>query len=291
MPRLCPPLAVFLLSLLLPALAGAQVISGTVLNAQTQAPVPFATIGLPGREVGTVADELGRYRLDAAGAAPTDSVRVSSLGFRPRHLTLAQLRAEPTVALSTGTVALREVQVLARSAFRRTHTLGSVSKANMAAIGLAAGELGAQIGTIIRLKRPPSRLLRAGFFVGQDAGATVTCRLHFYRLDAKGWPTDEQLLDRELIVRAPVQRGGSVVFELADEQLLLAEDFFMAVELLKWEGEAAAEDGLVFGSLLGSTATSLYYRRTAQVAWKRTLLDASAADVRPILSFFVTVQD
>jgi CarboxypepD_reg-like domain len=286
-----PPVVVFLLVLLLPAAAAAQVIRGTVLDARTQAPVPFATIGLPGRELGTVADGQGRYQLDAPGAAATDSVQVTSLGFRPLRLTLAQLRAAPALMLTAGPVALREVQVLARSPYRRTHVLGSSSKASMADIGLAAGELGAQLGTIVRLKRAPSRLLNAGFVIGRDAPATVTCRLHFYRLGPNGWPTDEPLLDRELVVRALVQRGGSVTFELADEPLLLDEDFFMAVELLQWEGAAAADNALVFGSLLGNTATSLYYRRTGLVAWKRTLLDASAADVRPILSFFVTVQD
>jgi hypothetical protein len=286
MPRFLAAAA--LLAPWLTLVAAAQTtVRGTVRDAQTQAPVPFANLELLGQDVGTVADEQGAYALPAS-ARSTDSVRVFSLGFRPRVLAVSALAAQPAVLLMPAQLTLREVRVTANSPYKRTHTLGSTSRADMAPSSLGAEHLGAQMGTIIHLKRRPSRVLSAGFNLARDAEATVTCRLHFYRVRPDGWPTEEKLLERNVLVRAPV-RKGSVTFELADEQLVLDENFLMAVELVKWEGAPGAE--LVFATTVGSTSTSLYYRKTSQVTWKRTLLDAAAAEARPILSFFVTVQD
>ncbi|RTQ46010.1 carboxypeptidase-like regulatory domain-containing protein [Hymenobacter gummosus] len=74
-------LASFALSTL-PLLGAAQTpppLEGQVLNARTGQPVPFATLGVPRRGLGTVADEQGRYVLRLP--ALIDTLIVTSVGF------------------------------------------------------------------------------------------------------------------------------------------------------------------------------------------------------------------
>lgn len=96
----------------LPLAAVAQVVlSGTVLDARTQAPVSYATVAVPGQAGGTVSNAEGVFRL-ALPAAGADSVRAQSLGYqsltvavRGRPAGLLILRLQPqAVALQEATV-------------------------------------------------------------------------------------------------------------------------------------------------------------------------------------------
>ncbi|WP_040006517.1 TonB-dependent receptor [Fibrisoma limi] len=62
---------------------------GVVIDGQTKEPVPGATLRLPGTQIGTVTDELGRFSLPTA--QPCDHLKVSSVGYQ-----------ETLIAVSTG---------------------------------------------------------------------------------------------------------------------------------------------------------------------------------------------
>lgn len=84
----------FSLLLVSTSLRAQTIIEGRVLNAKTGEPVPFATLGVPHRSIGTVADEYGHYLLRLP-AGLTDTLVVSSVGFSrevvlPKALTAGQ---------------------------------------------------------------------------------------------------------------------------------------------------------------------------------------------------------
>jgi hypothetical protein len=84
----------FLVTFLLASIslhAQITIIEGRILNTKTGEPVPFATLGVPRRSIGTVADEQGRYLLRLP-AGLTDTLIVSSVGFS-REVVLPQALA------------------------------------------------------------------------------------------------------------------------------------------------------------------------------------------------------
>ena len=88
-------------------------VTGLVTNARTGEPVPFASVSLVGRRVGTITDENGRYTLNAK--ALTDSLAVSSLGYATGQHTLDRERITQSVdvKLIPAGRALQEVTVRA----------------------------------------------------------------------------------------------------------------------------------------------------------------------------------
>ena len=78
-----------LLLLLLVFPAVAQLISGSITDSRTHAALPYVNIGVVGQNLGTVADEQGAYTLAFREPLATAAIRVSSLGYAPRTLTLA----------------------------------------------------------------------------------------------------------------------------------------------------------------------------------------------------------
>ena len=279
-----------LLLLLLIASAVAQPITGRITDSRTHAALPYVNIGVVGQALGTVADEQGTYTLAFQKSLAAENVRISSLGYAPRNLTLAELAAQPNVALVPEAVPLAEVQVKGRSLSRRTHTLGNTGNAEMATNTFAANSLGGQVGTVIKLSRKPTRILNAVFNVARSSPGQVTLRVNIYRLGSDGLPTEVKLLPRDVIVTSPIARGPITV-DLSADQLVLNEDFFLAIELLKWDNPAPHGAEFAFSASLGYFHNEIYYRHTSQAPWKRASIGALMAGMQPRLSFYVTVND
>lgn len=71
-------------------------LSGTVTDASTLEPVPFATVLLLGTDRGTLTDDFGRYSLSTA--LPFDSVCIGAMGYR--SLTVAAPSRQPGMKLN-----------------------------------------------------------------------------------------------------------------------------------------------------------------------------------------------
>lgn len=291
--------------------AGAQSVQGHVADAATGQAVPFVNIGVVGKDLGTVANEQGAYQLPFREALANDTVRVSSIGYRARLLTLRALQAQPNVALTAADVTLGEVQVQAKSLFRRTSTLGHTTNSTGSVVHLNNKSLGAEVGTVISLKRKPTRLLTAHFNVASNAVGPLVLRVNLYRLDRRGRPTDTKLLSHNLIVQSGITHGTLDV-DLTREQLVVDENFFLALEWIKGDGAEAPtrlppplkttvhqrsngpappRTGLAFSAGAGYVDNDLYVRTTSQGAWERATVGARLAGMQPYLSFFVTAQD
>jgi hypothetical protein len=277
-----------LLLLITPAVA--QPISGHITDSRTQAALPYVNIGLVGKALGTVTDEQGTYQLPFQEPLANATVRVSSLGYAARNLTLRELAAQPNLALVPEAVALNEVQVRGKALFRRTHTLGNTGNAEMATNTLASNSLGGQVGTVIKLSRQPTRIVNAVFNIARSSPGQVTFRVNMYRLGPDGTPTEVKLLPRDVIVTSPIVRGPITV-DLSTDQLVLNEDFFLAIELLKWDNPAPHGAEFAFSAALGYFHNEIYYRFTSQAPWKKTSIGALMAGMQPRLSFYVTVND
>ena len=279
-----------LLLLLLIASAVAQPIRGRITDSRTHAALPYVNIGAVGQDLGTVTNEQGAYTLPLQKSLATATVRISSLGYAARSLTLAELAAQPNVALTPEAVPLAEVQVRGKAQFRRTHTLGNTGNAEMATNTLSSNSLGAQVGTVIKLSRQPTRILNAVFNIARSSPGQVTFRVNIYRLGTDGKPTEVKLLPRDVIVSSPIVRGPITV-DLSTDQLMLNEDFFLAIEMLKWTDPAPHNAEFAFSAALGYFHNEIYYRHTSQAPWNRASIGALMAGMQPRLSFYVTVED
>ena len=191
-------------------------------------------------------------------------------------------------------------------------TLGNTGNSETSTLSLKTKNLGTGMGTVISLKHKPTRLLTANFNVAFNKIGPLALRVNLYRLDAKDRPTNEKLLHRDIIVTSEIQKG-TISVDLAPERLVVAQDFFLAVEYLRnsevAEGLAvgptqlktrvyrstaeavAAQEGLAFSLSLGYANNDLYLRNTSQGAWERASVGAVLLGMQPRIRFFVTAQD
>ena len=95
------------LSLCLGIYAQAQQLSGKIIDAETEEPIPYATVQL-GEGYGTIANEEGNFSLKLPESS-RDSLIISSMGYRQKRLPYSALSKELIIYLDPSTIELDEV--------------------------------------------------------------------------------------------------------------------------------------------------------------------------------------
>ncbi len=251
-----------------PARAQARLLAGQ-LTTETHQPLPYATVGVVGQPVGTVADDAGRFRLLLpASVAATDSVRFALVGYRTRTMAAGALPVGPlTVALAEAAVALPEATVRARSL--DTVRIGNHHHRTLLQTNFALGEkpdqnLGAEIGRVFQLPRRGAWLESFRCVIGSGFD-TVRVRLNVYRL-RNGLPA-EPLLTHPLYRELIGAKARWVTFELRAENLFVADDE-VAVSI-EWVGHSRQRGRNLSIPLLMPAFGTHLYRYGAANRWKR----------------------
>ena len=273
----------FLLLSLCTVTVHGQLITGTVTDARTEQPVPYANIGLYRKQLGTVTNPQGSYQLKYFETMANDTVRVSSVGYKPKSFLFSQLRERPTVTLEENPITLREVKVKGKG-LTNIRTLGNKKDNDNITLNLASNQSGTELGTIIYLKRRPSLLLNANFNIADNGIGKLTFRVNLYRL-INGRPSNEKLLDRDIIVTTAI-RSGTFTVDLSPHKIVLDQDFLLALEWVKTNGSS---NQLSFNAGIGYARNDVYVRYTSQSNWVRE--DEGLAGMKPKISFFVAVND
>jgi len=163
-----------------------------VVDAQRKQPIPCASVGIVGRPLGTVADAQGGFLLARVGAAATDSVVVSCVGYQSRRLLVADLGKLPELALTPQAAALQEVQVKAGTWKRRNigrEGSGGFTFYNfhLQADKEPANKLGREVGAILGVK-PNSFVEEAYVYLRQSSFRHLRFRLNVRTLDSQDHP-------------------------------------------------------------------------------------------------------
>ncbi len=80
---ICYSLLIFWFDCSLYAQQSKTTIHGKVLHAITREPIPYATITVKNTQIGTVTDNSGTFHLSTYNQLPSDSIKISSIGFDP----------------------------------------------------------------------------------------------------------------------------------------------------------------------------------------------------------------
>jgi hypothetical protein len=163
-----------------------------VVDTQSGRPVPYASVGVLGRPLGTVADAKGSFLLARVSAAPTDTVVVSCVGYQSRRLLVADLSKLPELTLTPQAEALQEVKVKAGTWKRRNigrEGSGGFTFYNfhLQADKEPANKLGREVGAILGVK-PNSFVEDAYVYLKQNSFRHLRFRLNVRALDSQDHP-------------------------------------------------------------------------------------------------------
>ena len=243
-----------------------QTLVGVITDAAGQ-PLPYATVGVVGQGIGTVADEQGRFRLALpASVARTDTLRFALLGYASRQYAAGALPVPLRVPLAASTVTLPAVTVFARrpDTLRIGNPHYHTNLQTNFALGTEPGmNVGSEIGRVFQLPKGGAELEAFEFVISANDFDTVQFRINVYRL-RRGQPA-ETLLHQPIYQQLTAPGSRRVRVALGPENLFLAGEVAVAVE---WVSHSRRGKALAIPLLMPAFATHLY-RFGAANRWKR----------------------
>lgn len=90
-------------------------LKGTVIDAETQEPLPFATIYYPKKQIGTNSDEAGQFNFYIPSGSDQDEIIISFVGFQKQRIKIGEFEQGKRYALAPNITALGAVTVTAKS--------------------------------------------------------------------------------------------------------------------------------------------------------------------------------
>lgn len=255
-------------------LLDAQTITGMVRDLETGAPLPYATIGIPSRGMGTVAQGDGTFSLKINGTTDSDTVRVSMIGYATEQTTIGAWRKNASVEISLAPVDQQLLQVEVRPRDMKQVRLGNDYNTMAVQVGYSGGAddtvtvntPGAELGTIMKVKDGRKYYLDScGMNLTAFTPDSAVLRINFYQVH-----NDEPdiLLNREPIYVTIYKNQSKVRLDLRPYDMVADDDFVMAAEwLVDLKGK---EEKILFsGGFIGS---GLRYRTNSESAWKKVPL-------------------
>lgn len=240
----------------------AQVIKGRVIDAQTKQPIEFASIGVMNRDAGTVANEQGNFVLNIQKARPTDTLKISMLGYESKVFLVGNIESmlghqNGIITLQPQNRTLQEVVIKPRKT--KTITLGNTTDTRMMSAGFSSNDLGSEVGTVLHYnKKKPGLLLNVNFNIAYNSFEHLLFRVNIY--DFKDGKIGENLLKEPLYLETSTD-FGTLTLDLSEKNIIIAHDCLLTLEWIKDFGK----QGLMFSA--GFFNSPSYARKTSHGKW------------------------
>jgi hypothetical protein len=246
-------------TLLIPGILCSQSKSGRVLSTETQSGISFVSIGIIGKNVGTVSDEYGNFSIKLDKIYDNDSIRFSIIGYETKTFLVHNFKIDTlkTVFLKPILYEIKEVTIKYRR--QRIFTIGEEVTSGNLVSGFASNDLGAEMGIKAYL-RVPLKLNDINLNVAACTFDSVTYRLNIYELINEN--------EYRKVLQKPVYISFSkhnikkaITFDLRKYLIDIKGSILITLELYKDLGK---------GNLLFYTKDSediIYHKKTSEGTW------------------------
>jgi hypothetical protein len=241
-----------------------SVLTGAVVDAEDNKPVPYVSIGITSKPNGTVSNTAGIFSLTLDNTVNnSDTLKFSSIGYHDKAFLVGEFKEKLkagtlTIALTKAVNELKQVSVTAKKA--TVKIVGYQTNSKLLSVGFASNNLGSQGGIIIPIKHPETNLENLSFLVVQNSFKHLAFRMNLYEMvnDKPG----NNILSENIIISIDNMQTGKITFDLAKYNLYLNKDVLMTLE---WIEAQPASNGhcAVATSLFGHT----YFRQASQSPW------------------------
>ena len=233
-----------------------------VITEGTTTGIGYVNIGVIGRNIGTVTDESGRFKLDFAELNDSDTLRFSMIGYESGTHTVIWLKSDPSgiVFLRSRTYELPEMKV----AYPRGKDilLGTPVVSNALRSGFSDNNLGSELGIKLNVKKR-LKLKDINLNLGVCTYDTVTYRLNVYRLtEDESW---ENILTKPIYISfTKTDISKPVTLDLKDYYIFLEGQIIITLELYRELGEGK----LLFLTQFFTGTT--YHRKSKEGTWTQS---------------------
>jgi len=209
--------------------------NAVVIDEGTKGGISFASIGIKGKNIGTVANEKGNFELNISRCDEDDSLKISAIGYKTKGFTVSQIRqlGGKIITLEPIAVKLDEVLVSSKKVKRKVLGTSKYSTRNCSAFMGTDGNWKGEEAAI-RANNEKGKYVYIedfNFYIIQNKYEdSLTFRLMLYSVNPKNLP-GETFLKKPVIFKTAVKQG-IVHVDLKNYNITYNDDFFISLECL-----------------------------------------------------------
>lgn len=248
------------LFLFIPFWINAQEKSGTIYSRETNTEIAYVNIGIIGRNIGTVSDVSGKFKIELDSLYYKDSIRFSYVGYKPLTLLVKDFVENDysEIYLNLNHYNIEEAIVVGHRKSKPI-VLGIVSSPKKNGVGFAYSSLGSEMGINVYL-RNNVLIQDINFKILKCPFDTVEYRLNIYKVN-KGFITHNILKESIYLKFTKDEISEILSFDLRKYNIILKGNILITLELFKDLGEGK----IIFESNFDISNT--WCRKTSEGRW------------------------
>lgn len=215
--------------------ASAQILlEGTILKQGGGEAIPFATVGIPAENLGTITNLNGTFSLTIPKEFMGEALVVSTLGFETKSLPIKDLSSstEVKIYLKEKVTELSEVEITADRSQRiraKQTTVGN-RYFNTGTMRLDANQNGGAMALLITHDQAPFVLSTAKLRIRSNTLPTFKVRVRAFSVNQSTGAPGKDLFEKSIVLESDVSRGW-LKFELDQYNLWVDEpEFYLVFE-------------------------------------------------------------
>jgi hypothetical protein len=205
-------------------------ITGRVVDAATQSPIPFASINLREEQTGALTNEYGYFQLAMPTKVTEDSIIVMALGYKRTALFVKRGANMEEVILQIPKQPIQLANVVVEASKVKPLMLGAHS--NSPGAGMIQGMPGSQYAFLCKNEKAKKLgfIRSVAFFIGENGFPREPFRVRLYKADGNYNAPNSDMLGESVIVSAA--RGGEwFTIDLTSYNIPAPEEgFYVAME-------------------------------------------------------------
>ena len=202
-----------------------------IIDKETSQPIAFANVGVFERNLGTVSDENGFFRLRIPDEYHDGILRISYIGFEALDIPMTEFltMTDEQIALRRRETRIERPEPPTRY---RTRTLGNSRPRLLSTAPMPNRDKGVELGIILPIRRKTHLTeFRMPVIITDAVADSVLFRLNFYRLVDGGVVT---ILNEPIYIRQKINRNTRYIsVDLRPYNLVVTENTLVTIENIK----------------------------------------------------------
>lgn len=250
-----------------------QQITGIVINADSKKPIEFANVGISGKNVGTVTDLNGRFKLLVDSKYDNDTILFSIIGYKPLLIKTADLRKNINNEVFLKERAYEIAEVVIKPKIFKERTIGVTTHFKKIAAGFKDNLLGYECGILMKVKKT-ALIKKVNINISYCSYDTIFYRLNIYKV--RGKMDFENILREPIYLKMPKESvKDEIQIDLQSKNIVVEGDFLITLEHIKDLG-----NGLLH--FCAGLTDKTYYRKTSQGKWETVPIGISISVIADV---------
>jgi hypothetical protein len=253
-------------------------IKGKIVQQENNQPLPYVSIGVLNKSLGTLTDTLGNFSFQVGRENLTDTLKISLIGYLSKKITVKDFleSKEKTIGLNIKFTELAEVEIT--SGKSGTETIGRQGNGKLIQVSIhnkksVEETIGSEMGMRYKTKQASATLKDFNFYISGNNFNYIKYRINIYSV--KDNMPDTLIYNRQIFMTIDNFKTGWIKVDLMPLNIKVKHDFIVTVQWVESKMERKESPITMIPVAMTIFSKNCYARIASQDKWKTVGMNLS----------------